>query len=40
MVRGSAAMEKGWDVIPSPVGSYRSLLSVGVMGSELHLKKD
>lgn len=42
---GSAGAElhgqgRGWDVIPRPAGSSRRLLSMGVMGSEIHFRKD
>lgn len=37
---GLRGQGRGWDVIPRPAGSFRRLLSMGVMGSELHFKKD
>lgn len=38
-VQGSAALEKGWGVIPGSAGSDRKPLSMGVTGSELHFRK-
>ena len=38
-VQGSAALEKGWGTIPGSAGSDRKPLSMGVMGSEVHVGK-
>lgn len=38
-MQGSAALEKGWGIIPSLAGSDWKPLSLGVTGSELHFRK-